>query len=151
MGVAAAEGRRHHPHFLDIGYGPSVACTVGCTWLMCSLCMAHIWPMYDLDMAYVNPTFIQRIYCPYMAYIYIYIYIYIYCKNQRQNQTTKHTINKKQAGPGPKKISLTSSSRYRVNSTTLPCVHMTRRAGLWPSKSNKKTIKLEPAEPSDHR
>ena len=43
------------PHFLDIGYGPSVACTVGCTWLMYSLCMAHIWPMYDLYMAYIWP------------------------------------------------------------------------------------------------
>ena len=41
------------PHFLDIGYGPSVACTVGSTWLMYSLCMAHIWPMYDLDMAHI--------------------------------------------------------------------------------------------------
>ena len=40
-------------HFLDIGYGPSVACTVGCTWLMYSLCMAHIWPMYDLHMAHI--------------------------------------------------------------------------------------------------
>ena len=52
MGVAA-EGRR--PHFLHIYYGPSVAFTVGCTWLMYSLCMAHIWPMYDLYMAYVWP------------------------------------------------------------------------------------------------
>ena len=51
------------PRFLDIGYGPSVACTVGCTWLMCSLCMAHIWPMHDLYM-----TYIQLIYGPYMAY-----------------------------------------------------------------------------------
>ena len=41
------------PHFLDIGYGPSVACTVGCTWLMYSSCMAHIWPMYDLHMAHI--------------------------------------------------------------------------------------------------
>ena len=39
-------------HFLDTGYGPSVACT-GCTWLMYSLCMAHIWPMYDLHMAHI--------------------------------------------------------------------------------------------------
>ena len=44
---AAAEAT---PLFLDMGYGPSVACTVGCTWLMYSLCMAHIWPMYDLYM-----------------------------------------------------------------------------------------------------
>ena len=44
------------PHFLDIGYGPSVACTVGCTWLMYSLCMAHIWPMYDLYMAMAIDT-----------------------------------------------------------------------------------------------
>ena len=36
------------PLIFFIYYGPSVACTVGCTWLMCSLCMAHIWPMYDL-------------------------------------------------------------------------------------------------------
>ena len=43
------------PHFLHIYYGPSVACTVGCTWLMYSLCMAHIWPMYDLYMAYIWP------------------------------------------------------------------------------------------------
>ena len=42
------------PHLLDVGYGPSVASTVGCTWLMCSLCMAHIWPMYDLYMAYIG-------------------------------------------------------------------------------------------------
>ena len=41
------------PHFLDIGYGPSVACTVGCAWLMYSLCMAHIWPMYDLHMVHI--------------------------------------------------------------------------------------------------
>ena len=34
--------------FLCIFHGPSVACTVGCTWLMYSLCVAHIWPMYDL-------------------------------------------------------------------------------------------------------
>ena len=46
-------------HFLDIGYGPSVACTVGCTWLMYSLCMAHIWPMYDLYIyGLYGPTFI---------------------------------------------------------------------------------------------
>ena len=50
---AVAFGRR--PHFLDIGYGPSMACIVGCTWLMYSLCMAHIWPMYDLYMAYIWP------------------------------------------------------------------------------------------------
>ena len=42
------------PHFPDIGYGPSVACTVGCTWLMYSLCMAHVWPMYDLHMAQIT-------------------------------------------------------------------------------------------------
>ena len=42
---AAAFGRR--PHFLQIYYVPSVACTLGCTWLMYSLCMAHIWPMHD--------------------------------------------------------------------------------------------------------
>ena len=48
---SAAEVR--HSHFLHIYYGPSVACTVGCTWLMYSLCMAHIWPMYDLYMAYI--------------------------------------------------------------------------------------------------
>ena len=41
------------PHFLDIGYSPSVACTVGCTWLMYSLCMAHMWPMYGLHMAQI--------------------------------------------------------------------------------------------------
>ena len=41
------------PHFLHISYGPSVACTVGCTWLMYGLCMAHIWPMYDLHMGYI--------------------------------------------------------------------------------------------------
>ena len=41
------------PHFLDIGYGPSVACTVGWTWLMYSLCMAHVWLMYDLHMAHI--------------------------------------------------------------------------------------------------
>ena len=44
-------GEAAAPHFLHIYYGPSVACTVGCTWLMYSLCMAHIWPMYDLHMA----------------------------------------------------------------------------------------------------
>ena len=41
------------PHFLDVGYGPSVACTLGCTWLTYSLCMAHIWPMLDLHMAHI--------------------------------------------------------------------------------------------------
>ena len=56
--------RRHN--FLDIGYGPSVACTVGCTWLMYSLCMAHIWPMYDLCMAYMWP------------YVHIWQVLYIY-------------------------------------------------------------------------
>ena len=40
-----------HNKYEENGYGPSVACTVGCTWLMYSLCMAHIWPMYDLYMA----------------------------------------------------------------------------------------------------
>ena len=44
-------GEAAAPPFLHIYYGPSVACTVGCTWLMYSLCMAHIWPMYDLHMA----------------------------------------------------------------------------------------------------
>ena len=43
------------PHFLHIYSGPSVAYTVGCTWLMYILCMAHIWPMYDLYMAYIWP------------------------------------------------------------------------------------------------
>ena len=47
-------GRRPPPpHFLHIYYGPYVACTVGCTWLMYSLCMAHILPMYDLYMDYM--------------------------------------------------------------------------------------------------
>ena len=41
------------PHFLDIGYGPSVVRTVGCTWFTYSLCMAHIWPVYDLHMAHI--------------------------------------------------------------------------------------------------
>ena len=41
MGVVAAEGHRR-PHFLDIGYGPSVACTVGCTW--------HVQLMYGARM-----------------------------------------------------------------------------------------------------
>ena len=41
------------PHLLDMGYGPSVACTVGCTWFMYSLCMAHVWSMYDLHMAHI--------------------------------------------------------------------------------------------------
>ena len=41
------------PHFLDIGYGPCVACTEGCTWLMYSLCMAYIWSVYDLHMAHI--------------------------------------------------------------------------------------------------
>ena len=45
--------RSRHPHFLYVYYGPSVACTVGCTWLMYSLCMAHIWPMYDRHMAHM--------------------------------------------------------------------------------------------------
>ena len=48
-------GEAATPHFLDIEYGPSVACTVGRTWLTYSLCMAHIWPMYDLYMAYIWP------------------------------------------------------------------------------------------------
>ena len=45
--------RSRLPLFLHIYYGPSVACTVGCTWLMYNLCMAHIWPMYDLHMAHI--------------------------------------------------------------------------------------------------
>ena len=48
-------GLRPPPPFSGYGYGPSVACTAGCTWLMYSLCMAHIWPMYDLYMAYIWP------------------------------------------------------------------------------------------------
>ena len=44
-------GEAADPPFSGYWYGPSVACTVGCTWLMYSLCMAHIWPMYDLYMA----------------------------------------------------------------------------------------------------
>ena len=60
---AAAEGRR--PHFLHIYYGPSVACTVGCTLLMYSLCMAHIWPMYDLYMAYITVF----LYMPSLVYL----------------------------------------------------------------------------------
>ena len=44
-------GEAAAPHFLHVYYDPSVACTVGCTWLMYSLCMAHIWPMYDLYVA----------------------------------------------------------------------------------------------------
>ena len=51
MNIKKMMGGAHH--FLDIGYGPSVACTVGCTWLMYSLCMVHIWPMYDLYMGYI--------------------------------------------------------------------------------------------------
>ena len=46
-------GEAAAPHFLHIYYGPSVACAVGCTWLMYSLCVAHIWPMYDLHMAHI--------------------------------------------------------------------------------------------------
>ena len=46
-------GEAAAPHFLRICYGPSVACTVGCTRLTYSLCMAHIWPMYDLHMAHI--------------------------------------------------------------------------------------------------
>ena len=49
---AAAEGR-HPPTFVLVHYGPSVAHTVGCTWILYSVCMAHIWSMYDLYMAYV--------------------------------------------------------------------------------------------------
>ena len=37
------------PHFLDIGYGPSVACTVGCK----KLCTAYVWPIYGLCMTYI--------------------------------------------------------------------------------------------------
>ena len=44
-------GGRGDPPFSGYGYGPSVACAVGCAWLMYSLFMAHIWPMYDLYMA----------------------------------------------------------------------------------------------------
>ena len=54
------------PHFLDIGYGPSVARTVGCTWLMYSLCMAHKWPMYDLYVAHIWP------------YVHVWQVLYIY-------------------------------------------------------------------------
>ena len=39
------------PHFLHIHYGPAVACTVDWRWLMYSLCMAHIWLMYELYVA----------------------------------------------------------------------------------------------------
>ena len=46
-------GEAAAPHFLRIYSGPSVACTVGCTWLMHSLCVAHTWAMYDLHMARV--------------------------------------------------------------------------------------------------
>ena len=59
-------GEAAAPHFLHIYYGPSVACTVGCTWLMYSLCMAHIWPMYDPYMAYIWP------------YVHIWQVLYIY-------------------------------------------------------------------------
>ena len=42
------------PHFLHIYYGHLWPVpTVGCTWLMYSLCMARIWPMYDLHMAHI--------------------------------------------------------------------------------------------------
>jgi len=37
-----------------MGYGPSVACTAGCTWLTYISRMAHIWPMCDLYMAYID-------------------------------------------------------------------------------------------------
>ena len=47
------KGGRRRPPLSGYGHGPSAACTVGCTWLMYSLCMAHIWPMYDLYMAYI--------------------------------------------------------------------------------------------------
>ena len=46
-------GEAATPHFLHIYYGPSVACTVGCKWLMYSLCLVHIWPMYDLYMVHI--------------------------------------------------------------------------------------------------
>ena len=55
------------PHFLDIGYGPSVACTVGCTRLMYSLCMAHIWPMYDLHMVQICDQFCDQILSAYRS------------------------------------------------------------------------------------
>ena len=44
-------------HFLSIRDGPSVACILGCTWLMYSLCMAHLWSIYDLYM--VNMTYMS--------------------------------------------------------------------------------------------
>ena len=40
------------PHFLDMGMAHLwLVLYVGCTWLMYSSCMAHMWPMYDLHMA----------------------------------------------------------------------------------------------------
>ena len=36
------------PQFVCSCHGPSVACPVGRTCLMCSLCMAHLWPMHGL-------------------------------------------------------------------------------------------------------
>ena len=49
-------GRRqsHSQPFLYIYHGPSLACTVGCTGLMYSLCMAHVWSTCDLYIAYIT-------------------------------------------------------------------------------------------------
>ena len=41
------------PCFLHICHSSSVTCTVDCKWLMYSLCMAHMWTMYDLYVAYI--------------------------------------------------------------------------------------------------
>ena len=61
---------RRRPPFSGYGYGPSVACTAGCTWLMYSLCMAHIWPMYDLYMVYTYGLCMW----PYMDILPVFLY-----------------------------------------------------------------------------
>ena len=52
---ATAFGR--HPQ-LNMGYGPSVACTVGCTWLIYGLCtMAFVCPIYEHMRPYPDSIF----------------------------------------------------------------------------------------------
>ena len=53
------------PHFVDIGYGSSVACTVA----VYDLCTTYEWPMYDLYMFCIWPIM--------WPYIFIYMYRFL--------------------------------------------------------------------------
>ena len=88
---------RRHPAFSGYGYGPSVACTVGCTWLMYSLCMAHIWPMYDLYMAYICQVqeYILNLVITTQGYIHIHMYTHSYGLCMDQWAVARGRSNKK--------------------------------------------------------